>query len=52
MHLKNDRSTGRGAVAWKGTTVRVMVASRSKVSFCPDGSTIPRNYGWLFVINI
>jgi hypothetical protein len=28
----------------------VIVASRPKVSFWPDGSTSPRNYGWLFVI--
>jgi hypothetical protein len=26
-----------------------MVDSRPKVSFCPDGSTNPRNYRWLFV---
>jgi hypothetical protein len=25
----------------------VMVASGSKVSFRPDGSTSPENYGWL-----
>jgi hypothetical protein len=27
----------------------VMVASRPKVSFWPDGSINPRNYGWLFL---
>jgi hypothetical protein len=26
-----------------------MVASRPKVSFRPDGSTNPGNYGWLFI---
>jgi hypothetical protein len=27
----------------------VMVASRPKIIFWPDGSTSPGNYGWLFV---
>jgi hypothetical protein len=31
--IKNGRSAGFGAYAWKGTTSRVMVVSRSKVSF-------------------
>jgi hypothetical protein len=31
--FKNGRSAGNGAYAWKGTTSKVMVASRSKVSF-------------------
>jgi hypothetical protein len=31
--LKDDRSAGNGAYAWKGTTSRVMVVSRPKVSF-------------------
>jgi hypothetical protein len=43
--FKNGRSTGNGAL-WKGTTLRVMVASRPEVSFLPDGSTSPRNYGY------
>jgi hypothetical protein len=30
----------------------VMVASRPKVSFWPDGSTSHGNYGWLFVLSI
>jgi hypothetical protein len=30
----------------KGTTLRVMVASRPKVSFWPGGSTSPGNYGY------
>jgi hypothetical protein len=31
----------------------VMVASRPKASFWPDGSgTSPGNYGWLFVGNV
>jgi hypothetical protein len=34
----------------EGTTSRVMVASRPKVSFWPDGSTSLVNYGWLFVL--
>jgi hypothetical protein len=42
----NGRNTGKGAYAWKGTTSRVMVASRPSR---PDGSTSPGNYGWLFV---
>jgi hypothetical protein len=33
----------------EGTTSRVMVASRPKLSFWPDGSTSPGNYGWLSV---
>jgi hypothetical protein len=52
MHLKkwqNGRRARNGAYTWKGTTSRVMVVSRSKVSFWPDGSTSPGNYGWLFV---
>jgi hypothetical protein len=47
MHLKNGRSTGDGAHAWKGTTSSVVVASWSKVSFWPNGSTSPGNYGWM-----
>jgi hypothetical protein len=31
------------------TTSRVMVASRPKVRFWPNGSTSPGNYGWLLV---
>jgi hypothetical protein len=31
--FKNDRSAGNGAYAWKGTTSRVMVASKLKISF-------------------
>jgi hypothetical protein len=30
-------------------TSKVMVASRPKISFWPDDSTSPWNYGWLFV---
>jgi hypothetical protein len=30
---KNGRSPGNGVYSWKGTTSRVMVASRPKVSF-------------------
>jgi hypothetical protein len=31
--FENGRSTGNGAYAWKGTTLRVMVASKPKVTF-------------------
>jgi hypothetical protein len=47
--LKNGRSAENGAYWWKETTLRVMVASRPKVSLLRDGSTSPGNYGWLFV---
>jgi hypothetical protein len=47
--VKNGRSVGNGAYAWKAVTLRVVVASRLNVSFLSDGSTSPRNYGWLFV---
>jgi hypothetical protein len=48
MHLEHSRSTGNSAYMQKGTTLRVMVASKPKVSFWPDGSTSPRNDEWLF----
>jgi hypothetical protein len=32
----------------KGATSRVKVVNRPKVSFWPEGSTSPTNYGWLF----
>jgi hypothetical protein len=34
------------AYARKGTTSRVMVASRPKFNFWPDGSTSPGTYGY------
>jgi hypothetical protein len=46
MHFKNGRSAGNGAYAREETTSKVMVASRSKVSFWPDESTSPENYGY------
>jgi hypothetical protein len=49
MHLKIGRSAGNSAYVQMGISSRVMVASRPKVSFWPDSSTSPRNYGWLFV---
>jgi hypothetical protein len=49
MHLKNGRSARNGAYARKWTTSMMMVASQPKVSFWPDGSSNPWNYGWLFV---
>jgi hypothetical protein len=45
LHLKNGSSSGNGTYVWEGTVSRVMVASRSKVSFWPDISTSSRNYG-------
>jgi hypothetical protein len=42
------RITG-GAEHPHWTTLRVMLASRPKVSVWPVGSTSPLNYGWLFV---
>jgi hypothetical protein len=37
-------SAGNGACAWKGITLRVIVASRPKISFLSDGSTSLGNY--------
>jgi hypothetical protein len=51
MHLKNGRSTGNCACTWKGTTLRMIMASRPKVSFWPDGSISPGNYGRFFVLS-
>jgi hypothetical protein len=48
--FKKRQHSGNDSYARKGTTSRVMVASRSKVSFRTDGSTSPENYGWLFVM--
>jgi hypothetical protein len=39
MHLKNGRSTGKGAYTCKGTTLRVMFDIRPKVNFLPNGCT-------------
>jgi hypothetical protein len=39
--LKNGRSTGNGAYTQDGSTQRLMVACRPKISFWPDGSTSP-----------
>jgi hypothetical protein len=49
MHLKNDRSAGNDVYMRKGTIWKLMVVSRPKVSFWPDGNSSPLNYGWLFV---
>jgi hypothetical protein len=46
---KNGRSAGNGAYVRKGTTLGLMMASRTKASFWSDGSASPGNYGWLFV---
>jgi hypothetical protein len=47
--FKKCQKPGNGAYARKGTTSRMMVASRPKVNIWPDGSTSLRNYEWLFV---
>jgi hypothetical protein len=52
MHLKHSRSAGSGVYAQKGTLLRVMIASMHKVNVLLDGSTSPRNYGWLYVCNL
>jgi hypothetical protein len=49
MHLKNCRSAERGAYAWKGTTLRVMLTSRPKVNVSPDGNT-KEVYWWPAII--
>jgi hypothetical protein len=46
MCLQKDRCVGNGAYAQKGTTLRVMLTSRPKVSFWPDCSTSPGSYGY------
>jgi hypothetical protein len=43
MHLKSGRCAGNGAYARKATTLRVILASRTKVSFWADGCTSPGN---------
>jgi hypothetical protein len=47
IHLHHDRSSEDDAYARKGTTSRVMLASRPKVSFWPDDSPSPKNYGYV-----
>jgi hypothetical protein len=44
MHFKNGTSAGNGAYARNGATLRVLVASKPKVSFWPESSTSPGNY--------
>jgi hypothetical protein len=44
--FQNGGSAGDGAYVRKGTTWRVMVASRPEVCSWSDGSTTPRNYGY------
>jgi hypothetical protein len=41
MHFKNGRSAGNGAYVWKGTTSRVMVASKPKVSSDKMAAPVP-----------
>jgi hypothetical protein len=43
--FEHDRHAGNNASAQKRATLRVMVASRSKVSSWPDGCNNLRNYG-------
>jgi hypothetical protein len=45
---KKGSSAWNGLYTRKGTTSKVTVASRPKVSFWWDGSTSLGNYGWLF----
>jgi hypothetical protein len=54
MHLKNGRSAGNGVYAQKETTSSAMVTSKQKVSFLPDGSPSPGNYGriLIFIMNL
>jgi hypothetical protein len=42
--FKSGINGGNGAFAWKGTTLRVMVASRPKVSVWPECNNSPRDY--------
>jgi hypothetical protein len=46
--FQNGRNAGKSAYTRKGTTSRVMVTSRPKLSFLADGSTSHGNYGWFF----
>jgi hypothetical protein len=48
--LKNGRSAEYGAYMRKGTTSRVMVASRPRVRFWTDGGTSPRSYGYPLIL--
>jgi hypothetical protein len=50
MHLKNDRCAGNSEYTWNGTASRVTVASRSRVSAWPDGSTSSRNYVYYSIL--
>jgi hypothetical protein len=45
MHLKNGRSAENGAYVRKGTTSRMTMTSRPKISFWPNSSTSSGNYG-------
>jgi hypothetical protein len=46
MHLESGRSAGKNAYT------RMMVVSRPKVGFWPDGNTSPGSYGWFFVSRV
>jgi hypothetical protein len=48
--FKNGISAGNGAFARKGTTSRVITASRLKVSI-PDGSSGPVNYAYVWYLH-
>jgi hypothetical protein len=43
------KSAGNGACARMGTASRAMIASTPKISFWPDVSNSPENYGYLLV---
>jgi hypothetical protein len=47
--FKMALSIGNDAYMQKGTTSRVVVFSRPKVSFLLDGGSSPGNYGWFSV---
>jgi hypothetical protein len=46
IYFINSRSAGIGAYPWMGTTSKVMMTSRPKLSFWPDGSPSHGNYRW------
>jgi hypothetical protein len=52
MHLKKWQKRCELCICVEEAFFRVMMANRHKVSFWPDGSTGPRNYGfWSLVLH-
>jgi hypothetical protein len=49
VNFENGRSAVNGECTQKGTMSRVMVVSRLKVGFWPDGNISPGNCGLFFV---